>query len=325
MRALITTVPFGERDRLPLDMLEKAGVDYVINPLNRKLCETELAEMAGEYDIIIAGTEPITAKVMEQAPRLKLISRVGIGLDSVDLLEAERRSIRVSYTPDAPAPAVAELTVGMMLTLLRYVHVSNMQLHKGEWQRFFGRRLSESVVGIIGMGRIGNRVLHHLSGFQCQKILLNDIERCDLPGQEAPVEWVEKEVIYEEADIITLHVPLTGLTHNMIRQEQLSAMKQDAILVNTSRGGIVNEQDLFKALDEGHLSGAAVDVFEQEPYSGNLQQIERCLLTSHMGSMSVDCRTKMEVEATAEAVRFAKGEMLQGDVPASEYAVQRGI
>jgi len=325
MRTLITTVPFGEQDRLPLDMLEAAGVDYVINPLNRKLCEDELAGMVGEYDILIAGTEPITAKVMAQARRLKLISRVGIGLDSVDLLEAERREIKVSYTPDAPAPAVAELTVGMMLTLLRHVHISNVQMHKGEWQRYFGRRLSECTVGIIGMGRIGSRVLKHISGFDCKRVLLNDIEPCDLKGQKLPIAWVEKEVIYKEADLITLHLPLTGLTQNLIRQEQLSMMKSDTILINTARGGIINEKDLFSTLKQGHLSGAAIDVFEQEPYNGDLQQIERCLLTSHMGSMSVDCRTTMEIEATAEAIRFAKGEALQGVVPVSEYAVQRGI
>ncbi len=132
-KALITTVPYGSRSRLSLENLESAGVDYLINPIGRKLKEDELAEMVADFDVIIAGTEPITEKVMARAPNLKLISRVGIGLDSVDLLAAESRGIKVCYTPDAPAPAVAELTIGMMLSLLRSVHLANAQMHRGEW------------------------------------------------------------------------------------------------------------------------------------------------------------------------------------------------
>ena len=114
-RALITTIPFGDKNRLPIDLLESAGIEYVINPLGRKLKEEELADMITDFDILIAGTEPITDRVMRSASRLKLISRVGIGLDSVDLLAAEKRGIQVSYTPDAPAPAVAELTIGLLI------------------------------------------------------------------------------------------------------------------------------------------------------------------------------------------------------------------
>ena len=114
-KTLITTVPFSGKNRLPLELLEKANIDYLINPLNKKLTEDELADMVSDFDVIIAGTEPITKKVMDAATNLKMISRVGIGLDSVDLLEAEKRGIVVSYTPDAPAPAVAELTIGLKL------------------------------------------------------------------------------------------------------------------------------------------------------------------------------------------------------------------
>jgi len=172
-KALITTVPFADKNRLPLELLEKANIDYLINPLNKKLTEDELTEMVSDFDVIIAGTEPITKKVMDAATNLKMISRVGIGLDSVDLLEAEKRGIVVSYTPDAPAPAVAELTVGLMLTLLRSVQLSNMEMHNGKWHRFFGRRLSEITVGIIGVGRIGTGVIEHLKGFGSVNILLN--------------------------------------------------------------------------------------------------------------------------------------------------------
>ena len=322
-KALITTVPFGDNNRLPIEQLEAAGIDYLINPIGRKLKEDELAEMVADFDVLIAGTEPITDKVMAQAKCLKLISRVGIGLDNVDLLAAERRGVQVSYTPDAPAPAVAELTIGLMLSLLRSVHVVNAQMHRGEWQRHFGRRIPEVTIGIIGTGRVGRRVLLHLAAFGASRILVNDIHPDTNVAPQLKLELVDKETIYREADVISLHVPLTGQTKNMIRREQLLQMKQDAVIINTARGGIINEQDLAAVLSTDHLNGAAVDVFNQEPYTGELAQIERCLLTSHMGSMSVDCRSRMEIEATEEAIRFLTGQPLQGLVPPEEYNVQR--
>lgn len=323
MKALITTVPFGDKNRLPLEILEGAGIEYLINPLDKKLTEAELADMVSDFDVIIAGTEKISDQVMERGEKLKMISRVGIGLDSVDLLAAERRGIKVSYTPDAPAPAVAELTVGMMLTLLRSVHLSNIEMHNGQWHRYFGRRIPEVTIGIIGLGRIGSRVLNRLRSFGTPRLLLNDILPNSELDRQFKVEWVTKETIYREADVISLHVPLTVHTKNMVRIEHLEIMKPDAVIINLSRGGIINEQDLYDIMRNGHLSGASIDVFEDEPYSGPLCEIERCILTAHMGSMSVDCRTRMEREATEEAVRFLTGKPLQGLVPEDEYAVQR--
>jgi len=322
-KALITTVPFADKNRLPLEQLESAGVDYTINPLGRRLTEGELAEMAVDCDVLIAGTEPITARVLERAKRLKLISRVGIGLDSVDLLAAEQRGIQVSYTPDAPAPAVAELTVALMLSLLRSVHVANLQLHNGRWQRHCGRRIAEVTVGIIGAGRIGARVLRRIPAFGTPRVLVNDINPDLKLVPELKLDWVGKEEIYRQADLISLHVPLTAHTKNMIRRDHLLQMKPDALLINCSRGGIVNEHDLAEVMRAGHLGGAAIDVFEHEPYTGELTGIERCLLTAHMGSMSVDCRVRMEIEATEEAVRFLTGQPLRSPVPADEYGVQR--
>ncbi len=322
-KALITTVPFGDKNPLPIEQLEAAGIDYLINPLGRKLKEDELAEMVTDFDVLIAGTESITEKVMDQAKCLKLISRVGIGLDSVDLLAAERRGILVSYTPDAPAPAVAELTIGLMFSLLRSIHIVNSQMHRGEWQRHFGRRISEVTIGIIGAGRIGGRVLRSLAALGATRILVNDTHPDSHISPQINLEWVDKETIYRESDIVSLHVPLTAQTKNMISREHLLTMKKDAVIINTARGGIINEEDLAAVMAAGHLSGAAIDVFNQEPYSGELAQIERCLLTSHMGSMSIDCRTRMEIEATEEAIRFLTGQALQGVVPPGEYDVQR--
>ena len=325
MRTLVTTIPFADKDVRPLNILEQAGAEVVINPLGRKLTEEDLGGIVSGVDILIAGTESITETVLERAQNLKLITRVGIGLDSVDLLAAQRRGIAISYTPDAPSPAVAELTIGLMIDLLRSVNVSNLRMHHGQWHRYFGRRLSKVAIGVIGLGRIGTQVLSHLSGFKCSRILVNDIN----PGVRTPshptcvVERTDKETIYREADIITLHVPLTAKTNNLIARKEMAAMKSNALLINTARGGIVNELDLCHALKAGDLGGAAIDVFEHEPYSGGLADLDTCLLTAHMGSMSVDCRTQMELEASAEAARFIRGERLQSPVPQAEYDNQQ--
>lgn len=322
-KTLITTVPFGAKNRLPLELLEAAGVEYLINPLGRRLNEDELADMVSDFDALIAGTEPITDRVMARAPKLRLISRVGIGLDNVDLLAAERRGIKVCYTPDAPAPAVAEFTIALMLSLLRSVHLANLEMHTGRWNRHLGRRIAEITVGVIGTGRIGARVLRRISAFGTPRVLVNDINPNTKLVPELKLEWVGKDEIYSSADLISLHVPLTALTKNMIRREHLLKMRPDALIINTSRGAIINEHDLADVMRAGHLGGAAIDVFGHEPYSGELTGIDRCLLTSHMGSMSVDCRTRMEIEATEEAVRFLTGEALRALVPQTEYDVQR--
>ena len=322
-RVLITTVPFGNHNRLPLELLESIGAQYLVNPIGRRLTEGELCEMVPGTEVLIAGTEPITDNVMAAAPELRLISRVGIGLDSVDLNAARRRGIQVSYTPEAPAPAVADLTVGLILTLLRNVQVANAEMHQGEWTRHMGRRVPNVTLGIIGTGRIGTRVLRRLAAFGSPRVLVNDLNPTPKLVEELKLEWVDKETIFREADVISLHVPLTDLTRSMVRKDQLLSMKPDALLINTARGGIVDEADLAHVLERGHLAGVAMDVFVDEPYSGPLSQFDRCLLTSHMGSMSIDCRTQMEIEATEEAIRYLKGLALQGVVPTHEYQNQQ--
>ena len=283
MKILITTVPFGEQSKLPIELLDSIDAQYDINPLNKKLTEKELEDMIPDYDIVIAGTEPITDNVLKKAKNLKMISRVGIGLDSVDLISARERGIKVSYTPDAPAPAVAELTIGIFISLLRSVQLANIKMHNGDWKRYFGKRIANSTIGIIGLGRIGSRVLNRLTVFGTPRLLVNDLNIKTELDRKFKLEWVDKETIFKESDIISLHVPLTKATKNMVTKKELEMMKSDASIVNTSRGGVINEDDLFNVMNSGHLSGAAIDVFEKEPYDGSLKSIDRCLLTSHMG------------------------------------------
>lgn len=318
----VSTFPFCETNRFPLEMLAGNNCRFSLNPLGRKMTEAELINALGQSVALVAGTETISRKVFEACPTLRHISRVGVGLDSVDLSEARRRNISVSYTPEAPAPAVAELTIGLMIALLRKIDQANLLMHQGQWKRFMGRRISEITLGIIGTGRIGGRVLRRLRGFGTPRILVNDLladQSLNKAVPELKLEWVEKEVIYREADLLSIHLPLTLRTRKLIGERELAKFKKDSLLINTSRGGIVDEKALWGALHDGPLAAAAIDVFEKEPYDGPLKDLPNCLLTSHMGSMSSDCRTRMEVEATEEAIRFILGKPLLSPVPPEEY------
>ncbi|WP_016953997.1 phosphoglycerate dehydrogenase [Catenovulum agarivorans] len=321
-KVLVSTVPFGSDTKLPLEMLEAAGIDYEINKYDRKLTKEEMEEYLAEFDGLIAGTEIISELAIRNAKRLKIISRVGIGLDGVDLLAARANDVKVTYTPDAPAPAVAELTIGLILGLIRNIHVSNHELHSKGWFRHFGHRVPDLTFGIIGAGRIGERVLRRLSAFGTPRFLVNDSEHKPHLDREFKIEWVSKDKLLAESDVVTIHVPLTKNSKGMIGLNELKKMKESAYLINTARGGIVQEDALYEALSNNVIKGAAVDVFEQEPYSGPLCDLENVILTAHMGSMSRDCRNRMEIEATQEIINFFNGEKLNQPVPTQEYALR---
>ncbi len=318
-RAIVTTVPFGAIDATPLALLKSAGIELVTNPIGRRLKPSEVAEVVGGYPVVIAGTETITAQAMAACRGLKAICRVGIGLDSVDLLAARRLGIAVSYTPDGPSPAVAELTIGLIIDLLRGVGVADRAIREGAWSRISGARVANSCIGVIGVGRIGRRVIRHLQGgFAGVRILANDL--VPDPTLDA-VEWVDKETLYRAADVVTVHVPLTPATLGMIGAYELAMMKTAAVLVNTARGGIVQEAALLAALRNGTIRAAALDVFTEEPYRGELAKLPNVVLTCHMGSMTADCRARMEIEATREAIRMIDGEPLRSPVPDEEYRI----
>jgi len=321
-KVLITTHPFAEKDKKPIRMLEQNGIEYCINPFAKKMTEEELISVVTDYDALIAGTELISKKVLDAALNLKLISRVGIGLDSVDLNEARNRNIKVSYTPDAPSPAAAELTVGHFLNLLRSIHISNNFMHKGQWHRFFGKRIQNASIGIIGFGRIGKRVVNILQGFGCEEIFVNDLDHKKDEILKLGLNFSTKEKIFKNSDIVSIHVPLTKATNNLITIEQLNSMKDSSFIVNTSRGGIINEKDLYYCLKNQFIAGAGIDTFDKEPYNGPLCSLDNCLLTSHMGSMSLDCRAAMEIQATEEIISFVNLGKTYRDVPEEEYEIQ---
>jgi D-3-phosphoglycerate dehydrogenase len=311
MKALISAFPFGTSER-SLRLLQEEGLEYRLNPVGRRLTEHELIQLIPSASILIAGTEPISARAMDAAPGLRLIARVGIGLDNVDLAAARERGIAVTYTPDAPAPAVAELTVGLMIDLLRHVSRADRMMHSKQWNRFLGRRLDGLTIGVVGVGRVGKRVIRILKGgFPNISIVANDLQPEASFGEQFDVKWTDKRDLYLAADIITFHLPLTAVTRHLITQREIETMRPSVYLINTSRGEIIDESALASALLSGRIAGAAIDVFEHEPYSGPLTEIEHCILTCHMGSMSEDCRAAMETEAVEDVLRFMRGEPLK--------------
>jgi len=322
-RVLITTSPFAESDPGALRLLDGEGIAYDLNPFGRRLRAEELAELIGPYEVMIAGTEPITESALDRAPHLRLIAHTGIGLDNIPLAAARARGIAVTYTPSAPSPAVAELTIGQMLALLRRTAKADRDLRQGIWNRWIGRRLSGLTIGVIGVGRVGRLVIGHLQTFNPARILVNDLIVDEQFARQTGCVWTDKETIFREADIVTLHVPLTRQTRRLIGRRELEMMKPDGVLINTARGGVVDEAALATVLRARPDFSAAVDVFEEEPYSGELTALENCLLSCHMGSCTHDCRLQMELEAATEVVRYFKGQPFGNPVPEAEYLSQR--
>jgi D-3-phosphoglycerate dehydrogenase len=320
-RVLVTTHPFGEIDHDPIELLKTEGIPFDLNPVRRRLRERELADLIGPYEALIAGTEPITGLVLEKAGNLRLIARVGIGLDSVALGAARARNIAVTYTPSAPSPAVAELAVGQMLALLRRTIAADREIRRGEWHRRIGRRLGLMTVGVVGVGRIGKLVIEHLQSWS-PRILANDLQPDAKFSRRSGCVWTDVDTICRDSDIISLHVPLTPRTTGMIGKRELALMKPDAILINTARGEIVDEVALAEALRARPNFSAALDVFAEEPYSGELTGLDNCILSAHMGSATRDCRLRMELEAAQEVVRYFKGQPFATPVPEEEYSIQ---
>jgi len=318
---LITTSPFGEDNGRALRLLDDANIRYMLNPFGRRLRAEELADLIGPYEVVIAGTEPITEAALNSAPNLRLIAHTGIGLDNIPLAAVRARGIAVTYTPSAPSPAVAELTIGQILALLRKTPDADRGMREGIWDRRIGRLLGQLTVGVIGVGRVGRLVIQRLQGWS-PHILANDLIVDHEFASQTGCIWTEAETILREADIITLHVPLTRKTRHMIGKRELEIMKPDGILINTARGGIVDEAALAAALRSRPQFSAAVDVFEQEPYSGELNDLPNCLLSCHMASCTHDCRLQMEMEATQEVIRYFRGEPFATPVPEAEYLLQ---
>jgi D-3-phosphoglycerate dehydrogenase len=293
-KLVISTSSFDVDNNPHLQHLVKAGMNIVGNSFKRKLTEDEIIELLGQDTVgMIAGIEPLTERVFMSAKGLKAISRCGAGLDNVDLTAAKRQDITVFNTPEAPAQAVAELTMGLILAALRRICQVDQLLRADRWSRMQGQLLAAQLVGIIGLGHIGRRVAKLCQAFDA-RVVAHD-PYIDPTSHE--VELVPLKKLLAEADVISLHLPYGANTHHLLDAKAFARMKPGSIIINAARGGLIDEIALDEALISGHLGMAALDVFEQEPYRGPLIKNDKIILTSHIGSLARESRMRMEIEA----------------------------
>ncbi len=290
MKVVITTSSFGKHDQSPLNELKLRNIEYILNPFGRQLSQEEVVSFVNDASGIIAGTELLSANVLRNLPKLKVISRCGTGTDNIDLEAAKNLGISVFNTPDAPALAVAELTIGFILDIMRSISKNDKMVKAGQWKKSMGYLLSDKKVGIIGFGRIGRKVAELLSSFNCQihftdPHVKDDISRYGRLSLQNLLQW---------SDIVTIHVSTKA---TILGKDELAMMKKGSWIVNVSRGGVIDEDALCQMLQNGHLTGAALDVFQKEPYAGPLSSLDNVILTPHIGSYALESRVNMEQQA----------------------------
>ncbi|OPZ65000.1 MAG: putative 2-hydroxyacid dehydrogenase [Firmicutes bacterium ADurb.Bin506] len=306
-KVLVTPRTFGKTDPVPREMLIKAGCEVVPNPFGRMLTEDELISLGGDVDGIIGGLDPFTRRVMENCRNLKAISRYGVGVNNVDLEYASARGIMVTNTPGANSAAVAELAIALIMAAARKVCCSDRAIRQGVWKQYHGMQLSGKTIGIVGTGQIGRETAELARGLR-MKVLCNDI----MPNRDwasaIGAEYVKLERLIRESDYVSVHVPYNEDTHHLISSEQFASMKQSAIVVNTARGGIIDETALCEALASGRIAGAALDVFETEPPSGSpLLAMDNVVLTSHIGAHTQEAVENMGRMAAQNLIMCLSG------------------
>lgn len=294
-KILIGPSTFGALDPSPLEALERAGCQVVPNPYGRKLTKEELLSLLPGVSGLIAGLEPVDREVLNFSD-LRVISRCGSGLSNVDLKAAESLAVPVYSTPFGPTQAVAELTLGMILTLLRNTSQMDHALKNKAWDKRIGHQLQGKRVLLVGFGRIGNRVFKLLQPFGV------DIAIADPAMEEAPrgASLTSLADALPWADIISIHA--SG-EECLLDAEAFDRMKPGAFLCNAARGGLLDEQALVRALDDGTVAGAWLDCFAVEPYNGPLCDRENVLLTPHVGSYTRECRLQMEMESVENLLK----------------------
>lgn len=263
----------------------------------------ELARRIADYDaIIVRSATKVTKEVIDAGERLKVIARSGVGLDNIDVEAAEARGIKVINAPEAPTVAVAELVFGLMLSLFRHIPKADASLRAGRWEKahLMGTELRGKTLGIVGTGRIGKAVGYRAKAF-LMNILAHDLSPDEEFAREAGAKYVDLDTLLRESDIVTLHVPLTPQTKHLIGRRELSLMKPTAVLINTSRGGVVDESALAEALEGGRIAGACLDVYEREPPEQSpLLKLPNVVLTPHIGASTVEAQREAAISAAGK-------------------------
>ena len=306
-RCLITSYfvkPGDEADALLL----AAGVETAFQPRQGVRSEDEVIRMMQGFDAVIASIDPFTARVLEALPQLRIISRTGVGYDAIDVPAATQRGVAVCTGPGVNRHAVAEYAIALMLQCARHVseHLASVQARR--WDRFEGFDLAGKTVGIIGLGTIGKEVAQRLRAFEVRMLaydIVQDVQFAEAYG----VAYVGLDELLRESDIVTLHAFLDERSKQLLNAETISRMKPSAFLINTARGGLIDEDALYEALRDQRIAGAALDAFGEEPLGDTpLRGLSNCWLSPHAAGSTRDARARSKLVAAENIVRFFRGE-----------------
>jgi D-3-phosphoglycerate dehydrogenase / 2-oxoglutarate reductase len=292
----ISTGSFGKESSHPVDLLRAAGFEIRPNPHGRTLTPEESKVHLDGVVGLIAGTEKLAGDLLRQLPALKCISRVGVGMDGVDMPAAKELEIAVVNTPEAHVDAVAELALAGLFAILRKIPQSDASIRSGKFDKPMGRLLRGKSIGFVGYGRVGRALAQLLAPFGGSHVAYDVVK---VEG----IEQVELDVLLAQSDVVTLHLPYTKAAHNLIGAPQLAKLKRDAILVNTARGGLIDEAALVAHLEANPKASAYLDCFEKEPYQGPLAKLANVVVTSHIGSYAREARIRMETEAAENLLK----------------------
>lgn len=311
-KILSTTRSFGIINKIGKDLLEKEGhiiyfVPNNLRPLNRQKLYYIIKEF--NPDALIIGADKIDKKIISENSNLKIIVKRGVGLDNIDTREAIKKDIVVSYTPGTNNEAVADFTIGLILNIARKISIASNSLRSGIWESFIGDDLYRKIVGVIGTGKIGSSVIRRLIGFEV-KVLAHDVNKNKSLEEYKNVKYVAMDELITLSDFITVHVPLTINTKHLINSDQFSRMKKNAYLINTSRGEIIDEDELYEALILKKIKGAAIDVWKEEPpFKSKLLNLDNVLPTPHIAAVSENSVFEMDKMCAEIIINFFKGKM----------------
>lgn len=303
MNIFISTSSFGKEDSTPLELLKREGFNVQTNPYGRQLTIEESASLLDGAVGLIAGTEKLNEDSLANASALKYIVRLGTGMDNVDFTVANAKGIKVENTPDAHVNGVAELALAGILCALRGVSESDRSIRGGNWVKPMGSLLTGKTVGLVGMGKIAKRLIQLLSPFQC-RILAYDPYFDEDFARAYNVTSVDLADVYTNSNIISLHLPFSSANKHLVNDASFARMKKDVLVVNTSRGGLINEEHLYNFLSENTAAKAYLDTFEKEPYSGPLNELPNILCTGHIGTYAKEVRLEMEMEAAQKLINY---------------------
>jgi len=305
MKVKVSTIAFSKNNLL-VESLLKHFPDAVVNDSGKRINDVELIDYFTDADAVIVGLEKITPELLDKLPKLRIIAKYGVGLDNIDLGACENRGIVVGWTGGVNKRSVAEMALGFMIALCRNLFSTSNELKQSIWNKSGGIQLSGKTIGIIGLGNIGKELVLLLKPFGCN-ILVNDIEDVSEFSTSNGLECVNQNTLIELSDIISIHTPLTSETRNLFTITKFKQMKKTAFIINTARGGIINEIDLKIALKEKIIAGAALDVYETEPpIDKELLELPNIICTPHTGGNAEEAVFKMGESAIYHLLKFRK-------------------